>query len=81
MAFYIEGSGGYTISNIDLVSHEIYFTKQDVMAHFGTHHLLLLPDGIPRVGRTAQPELDGSGGNLEQKVSHFSDGGSIGPVK
>ncbi|NET32526.1 MAG: hypothetical protein F6K19_11015 [Cyanothece sp. SIO1E1] len=31
--FYIEGSGGYTISNIDLISHEIYFTKQDAMAH------------------------------------------------
>lgn len=30
--FYIEGSGGYTISNIDLISHEIYFTKQEVMA-------------------------------------------------
>lgn len=30
--FYIEGSGGYSISNIDLISHEIYFTKQDVMA-------------------------------------------------
>ncbi len=30
--FYIEGSGGYTISNIDLTSHEIYFTKQTVMA-------------------------------------------------
>lgn len=30
--FYIEGSGGYTISNIDLSSHEIYFTKQAVMA-------------------------------------------------
>lgn len=31
--FYVEGSGGYAISNIDLISHEIYFTKQDVMAH------------------------------------------------
>ncbi|HBQ97915.1 MULTISPECIES: hypothetical protein [unclassified Roseofilum] len=31
--FYIEGSGGYAISNIDLTSHEIYFTKQEVMAH------------------------------------------------
>lgn len=31
--FYIEGSGGYAISNIDLSSHEIYFTKQEVMAH------------------------------------------------
>ncbi len=30
--FYIEGSGGYTISNIDLISHEIYFSKQAVMA-------------------------------------------------
>jgi hypothetical protein len=31
--FYIEGSGGYAISNIDLSSHEMYFTKQEVMAH------------------------------------------------
>jgi len=31
--FYVEGSGGYAISNIDLISHEIYFTKQEVMAH------------------------------------------------
>jgi hypothetical protein len=30
--FYVEGSGGYAISNIDLISHEIYFTKQEVMA-------------------------------------------------
>lgn len=29
--FYIEGSGGYAISNIDLISHEIYFTKLEVM--------------------------------------------------
>ncbi|NMF85633.1 hypothetical protein [Nodosilinea sp. P-1105] len=31
--FYIEGSGGYGIANIDLISHEIYFTKREVMAH------------------------------------------------
>lgn len=30
--FYVEGSGGYAISNIDLISHEIYFTKTEVMA-------------------------------------------------
>lgn len=30
--FYIEGSGGYVISNIDLISHEIYFTKQASVA-------------------------------------------------
>ena len=28
--FYIQGSGGYAIANIDLISHEIYFTKQEV---------------------------------------------------
>jgi hypothetical protein len=28
--FYIEGSGGYAISNIDLLSHEIYFTKREI---------------------------------------------------
>lgn len=27
--FYIEGSGTYAIANIDLLSHEIYFIKQD----------------------------------------------------
>lgn len=30
--FYIEGSGGYVISNIDLISQEIYLTKQDIFA-------------------------------------------------
>ena len=30
--FYIEGSGSYAISNIDLISHEIYFTKQETLA-------------------------------------------------
>jgi hypothetical protein len=30
--FYIEGSGTYLIANIDLVSQEIYFTKQETLA-------------------------------------------------
>ncbi|MBD2504532.1 hypothetical protein [Anabaena azotica] len=30
--FYIEGSGGYCVANIDLISHEIYFTKQTILA-------------------------------------------------
>lgn len=30
--FYIEGSGSYAISNIDLLSHEVYFTKQDSLS-------------------------------------------------
>lgn len=28
--FYIEGSGGYSISNIDLISQEIYFSKSPI---------------------------------------------------
>lgn len=31
--FYIEGSGGYEIANIDLISQEIYFTKQEIVAN------------------------------------------------
>ncbi|MEA5504143.1 hypothetical protein VB735_13665 [Halotia wernerae UHCC 0503] len=30
--FYIEGSGSYCVANIDLISHEIYFTKQALLA-------------------------------------------------
>ena len=30
--FYIEGSGSYIVSNIDLVSQEIYFTKKEILA-------------------------------------------------
>ncbi|MFM7407205.1 MAG: hypothetical protein ACKO3K_11220 [Cuspidothrix sp.] len=30
--FYIEGSGAYTVANIDLISHEIYFTKQAILS-------------------------------------------------
>ncbi len=31
--FYIEGSGSYVISNIDLIGHEIYFAKRESMLH------------------------------------------------
>ncbi|BCX13062.1 MAG: hypothetical protein KatS3mg067_2000 [Thermosynechococcus sp.] len=31
--FYIEGSGSYTIANIDILSHEIYFIKSDRQAY------------------------------------------------
>lgn len=30
--FYIEGSGGYVVANIDLISHEIYFAKQSLLS-------------------------------------------------
>jgi len=31
--FYVEGSGVYAIANIDLISHEIYFAKQDSLSN------------------------------------------------
>ncbi|MFN4280227.1 hypothetical protein [Thermosynechococcus sp.] len=31
--FYIEGSGNYTIANIDILSHEIYFIKSDRLSY------------------------------------------------
>lgn len=31
--FYIEGSGSYTIANIDILSHEIYFIKSDRLSY------------------------------------------------
>jgi len=30
--FYVEGSGSYAIANIDLISHEVYFTKQETLS-------------------------------------------------
>jgi len=46
--FYIEGSGGYEIANIDLVSHEIYFTKQDFTTrHDPTIFLSYQPEHAP----------------------------------
>ncbi|MDB9495309.1 hypothetical protein PN441_16875 [Spirulina major CS-329] len=43
--FYIEGSGGYAIANIDLLSQEIYFTKQAINAVLDPVILLILdPD-------------------------------------
>lgn len=31
--FYIEGSGAYSISNLDLISREMYFNKRSTLAH------------------------------------------------
>lgn len=47
VSFYIEGSGSYTIANLDLVSQEIYFTKQESLASLEPVILL--------AGQTAQP--------------------------
>lgn len=58
--FYIEGSGGYAISNIDLISHEIYFTKQEVMAHLE-----------PTIFLCYQTEYAQSGDLLREAIQSF----------
>lgn len=55
--FYIEGSGGYAISNIDLVSHEIYFTKQDVSAFLDPVIYLSDQTEYPRAAETVREVL------------------------
>lgn len=56
--FYVEGSGGYAISNIDLISHEIYFTKQDVMAHLDPTIFLCYQTEYPESSHLLRDELD-----------------------
>ena len=58
--FYIEGSGGYAISNIDLSSHEIYFTKQEVMAHLE-----------PTIFLCYQTEYESSGVALKTQLTEY----------
>lgn len=60
--FYIEGSGGYTISNIDLSSHEIYFTKQAVMAQMEPIIFLCYQTEYPE---SSQALRDGLNNSLE----------------
>lgn len=57
--FYIEGSGGYAISNIDLISHEIYFTKQDVMAHLDPTIFLCYQTEYEESSQILRDELQG----------------------
>jgi hypothetical protein len=56
--FYIEGSGGYAISNIDLISHEIYFTKQDVMASLEPIVFLCYQTEFAESGELLRDELN-----------------------
>lgn len=60
--FYIEGSGGYVISNVDLISHEMYFTKQEVMAHLE-----------PTVFLCYQTEYPDSSQLLRDEIQEFID--------
>ncbi|HIK32624.1 MAG TPA: hypothetical protein IGS17_06820 [Oscillatoriales cyanobacterium M59_W2019_021] len=65
--FYIEGSGGYAISNIDLSSHEIYFTKQDVMAHLDPVIFLCYQTEYPDSSVALREELQAAIATLNQR--------------
>lgn len=56
--FYIEGSGGYAISNIDLSSHEIYFTKHEVMVHHDPVIFLCYQDEYPQSSQALRTALE-----------------------
>lgn len=56
--FYIEGSGGYSIANIDLSSHEIYFTKRDVMANLEPTVFLCYQTDYPESSAMLRSELE-----------------------
>ncbi|MBD2328318.1 hypothetical protein [Alkalinema sp. FACHB-956] len=56
--FYIEGSGGYAIANIDLSSHEIYFTKREVMAGLEPTIFLCYQQEFPESSQLLRDELN-----------------------
>lgn len=56
--FYIEGSGGYVISNIDLVSHEIYFTKLEISAWLDPIIYLAYQSEYPQARQALQGALE-----------------------
>jgi len=66
--FYIEGSGGYAIANIDLCSHEIYFSKQDVMTFLEPTIFLCYQSEYPQSSDLLRDELQ----NLIEKLNQRS---------
>jgi hypothetical protein len=65
--FYIEGSGGYAIANIDLRSHEIYFTKQEVMAYLEPTIFFCYQSEYPESSELLRDELQSLVETLNQK--------------
>jgi hypothetical protein len=55
--FYIEGSGGYAIANIDLRSHEVYFSKQEVMTHLEPIIFFCYQTEFPESSESLRDEL------------------------
>ena len=58
--FYVEGSGTYAIANIDLISHEIYFAKQDSLANLD-----------PTIFLSYQTEYTESSDMLREEIESF----------
>ncbi len=56
--FYIEGSGGYVIANIDLCSHEIYFAKHEVMSYLEPTIFLCYQGEFPQSSDILREELE-----------------------
>ncbi|NJK59758.1 MAG: hypothetical protein HC918_05215 [Oscillatoriales cyanobacterium SM2_1_8] len=79
--FYIEGSGSYVVANLNLISHEIYFTKQDSLAHFDPVILFSYQNQRPAVSNTLRELLETSLVELNQgaripltlELTHRSD--------
>lgn len=65
--FYIEGSGGYAVANVDLISQEIYFTKQDVMARLDPTIYFSLQRENPRLSDDLRQALLGAIAHLNQR--------------
>lgn len=58
--FYVEGSGTYAIANIDLISHEIYFAKQDSLSNLD-----------PTIFLSYQTEYSDSSDWLREEIEAF----------
>ena len=55
--FYIEGSGSYSIANIDLISQEIYFSKQDSLVNLEPYIFLSYQTQQPESSQLIQEAL------------------------
>ncbi len=64
--FYIEGSGSYVVANLNLISHEIYFSKQDSLAHFDPVILFSYQNQRPQISNTLRELLETALADINQ---------------
>lgn len=65
--FYIEGSGGYAIANIDLISHEIYFTKREISSWLEPTIFLSPQEEYPEASAAVRSALETALASLNRK--------------